>query len=63
MEMFNNSKITNLFKNKYGNFVLHKALQLLKPEDKADLKELVMKKLNNAFNKEKSKYNDLLELF
>ena len=61
--MFNNSKITNLFKNKYGNFVLHKALQLLKPEDKAELKDIVNKKLINSFNKEKSKFQDLLELF
>lgn len=61
--MFNNSKITNLFKNKYGNFVLHKALQLLKPEDKAELKDIVNKKLSNSFNKEKSKFQDLLVLF
>lgn len=61
--MFNHVKITNLFKNKYGNFVLHKALLLLKLEDKAELKDLVVKKYNNAFNKEKSKYCDLLELF
>ncbi len=61
--MFNSAKITNMFKNKYGNFVLHKALLLIKPEDKAELREIVIKKLNNAFNKEKSKFNDLLELF
>jgi hypothetical protein len=61
--MFNSPKISNIFKNKYGNFVLHKALLLLKPEDKAELRLNVLKKLNNAFSKEKSKFNDLLELF
>jgi len=50
-------------KNKYGNFVLHKALLLLKPEDKNELKEIVKKKLSSCFSKEKAKYNDLLELF
>jgi len=63
LEVFNNPKIANMSKNKYGNFVLHKALLLLKPEDKNELKEIVKKKLSSCFSKEKAKYNDLLELF
>lgn len=61
--MFNSPKLPNLFKNKYGNFVLHKALMLLKPEDKAEVKEIVKKKVSTCYSKEKFKFNDLLELF
>ncbi len=63
IEMFNSCKVTNLIKNKYGKFVLNKALFLLVEQDKFYIKEIVMQKQAKALNKEKAKFIEILELF
>jgi hypothetical protein len=51
-----------LLKNKYGNFVLQKAINLMNSDVKKDVKEFLTKKININGSKEKTKFNILLEL-
>jgi len=60
--MFSTNKICNLYKNTYGKFVLNKAFLLLLPEEKAEIKEHVQKKLL-VNNKNQTKFKELMELF
>jgi hypothetical protein len=60
-DFFNNAKIFSVLRNKYGNFVLQKAVALLNPDDKAEIKEALNKKYTNG--KEKTKFEEIMQIF
>ena len=60
-EIFNPFKISSLIKNKYGNFVLQKAIYVLTNEEKKEIKEELMKKVSFNSNKEKMRLISILE--
>ena len=61
-ELFNASKISSLLKNKYGNFVLQKAIQVMTKEEKKKLKIIFAKRVSFTSNKEKARLNSLIEI-
>lgn len=61
-ELFNTTKISSLLKNKYGNFVLQKTIQVMNIDEKKEIKELLNKKISLTSNKEKIRLNSLFEL-
>jgi hypothetical protein len=61
-ELFNTSKISSLLKNKYGNYVLQKAIQIMSFEEKIEIKEYLMKKVAFTSNKEKARLSNLIEI-
>jgi hypothetical protein len=60
-EVFNCNNFLLLFKNKYGSFVLQKAISLMSLGEKREIKEFLTKKININGFKEKTKFNLLLE--
>jgi hypothetical protein len=61
--MFHNSNnFVSLLKNKYGNFVLQKALSRMSPEGKNEIKDFVCKKISINGGKEKQKLSSLLDM-
>lgn len=61
-EIFNTSKLSSLLKNKYGNYVLQKSIQIMSQDEKAEIKEHLMKKVSFSSNKEKARLNDLIDM-
>jgi hypothetical protein len=62
-EMFlNHSNFHSLLKNKYGQFVLQKAILRLSPEDKFELKDYLIKRVIITSSKEKQKFSALLDI-
>ncbi len=61
-ELFNPCKISSLLKNKYGNFVLQKAIQSMTNEEKIEIGEVLAKKVKYTSNKEKARFNSLIEI-
>jgi hypothetical protein len=61
-ELFNASKISSLLKNKYGNFVIQKAIQVMSKEEKLEIKDYLVKKVSLTSNKEKARLNSLIEV-
>ncbi len=57
----NSTNFVVILKNKYGNFVIQKAIQRMNQKEKNELKEH-LKKLNVNGGKERTKYNAVLEL-
>jgi len=43
-DIFNFSKLTSLVKNKYGNFVLQKTIQIMTSKEKTEIRETLLKK-------------------
>ena len=60
-EVFNTSKISSLIKNTYGNYVLQKAISILTPIEKKEIKEELIKKVNVTSKKEKARLKTLIE--
>jgi hypothetical protein len=61
-ELFNASKISSLLKNKYGNFVLQKAIQVMSRDEKKEIKDYLAKRISLTSNKEKARLNSLIEI-
>ncbi len=61
-EIFNTSKLSSLLKNKYGNYVLQKAIQIMSIQEKIEIKQHLMKKSSFSSTKEKARLNDLIEM-
>jgi hypothetical protein len=61
-ELFSTAKIASLAKNKYGNFVLQKAISLLNEEKKKALKEEIVSKLKVSSSKERARLSKLMEI-
>lgn len=61
-ELFNVSKIASLLKNKFGTYVLQKAIDIMNPQEKTEIKEYLIKKINTTSKQEKTRLNALLDL-
>jgi len=61
-DLFNFSKISSLLKNKYGNFVLQKAILVMSDSEKKEIKEYLSKKISLISNKEKARMKGLIEI-
>ena len=61
-ELFNTAKISSLLKNKYGNYVLQKAIQIMSIEEKIEIKDYLIKRVSFTSNKEKARLNSLIEI-
>jgi len=63
-DLFTNNKITSLVKNKFGNFVIQKAISFLNNDEtlKNEIMETLNKKLNVSNGKDKAKISQLLEM-
>jgi hypothetical protein len=58
----NTSNFLIILKNKYGNFVIQKAIIRISPNDRLELKDYLNKNVNINGGKERSKFNAILEL-
>ena len=63
MELFKGTKIASLMKNKFGSFVVNKAIEIMSFEEKTEVKQSLMKKLAGASKQEKSRLLNLIEMF
>jgi hypothetical protein len=61
-ELFNPGKISSLLKNKYGNFVLQKAIQMMSNEEKKETRDYLAKRVTYTSNKEKARLNSLIDI-
>jgi len=61
-ELFNTSKLSSLLKNKYGNYVLQKAIHIMSYDEKSEIREYLMKKVSFSSNKEKARLNALIDM-
>jgi hypothetical protein len=61
-ELFNPGKISSLLKNKYGNFVLQKAIQVMSNEEKKEIRDYLAKRVSYTSNKEKARLSSLIEI-
>jgi len=61
-ELFSTGKISSLLKNKYGNYVLQKAIQVMSTEEKVEIKQDLSKKVTFSSNKEKSRLSALIDI-
>lgn len=60
-DIFNPVKLLGLLKNKYGTFVLHKAMNFLSQQEREDMKSFLISKINITSSKEKSRLNTFLD--
>jgi hypothetical protein len=60
-DIFNPGKLLGLLKNKYGSFVLQKAVNYLSPEAREEMKIHLQSRLNVTSTKEKSRINAFFE--
>jgi hypothetical protein len=58
----NTTNFVSILKNKYGNFVLQKAIQRMAQKEKVETKEFLLKKVNVNGGKEKTKFTTILEI-
>jgi len=61
-EVFHQSKILYLIKNKYGNYVLQKALQIMTHSEKREIKESLNNNMNSFSKKDKSRLKEFLDV-
>lgn len=61
-EMFSPNKIISLVKNKYGNFVLTKCINLMDRAKKEEVKCLLLTKANITAVKERQKFESIIKL-
>ncbi len=61
-ELFNAGKISSLLKNKYGNFVLQKAISVMTKDEKKEVKDYLAKRVSFTSNKEKARLTSLIEI-
>lgn len=61
-ELFNVGKISSLLKNKFGNFVLQKAIKLMNDAERKEIKENLTKGIESSSNKEKNRLTSLIEI-
>ena len=61
--LFIKGDVSSLIKNKYGNYVLSKAIKLMSTEDKKEIKQCLLKKKDICSNREKNRLSTLIEMF
>jgi hypothetical protein len=62
-EIMNPAKIPGLLKNKYGSFVLQKAVNYLNADEKKKMKTYLQNRINLTSTKEKTRINNFFESF
>jgi hypothetical protein len=60
-DILNPGKLLGLLKNKYGSFVLQKAVNYLAPEVREEIKVHLQSRLNITSSKEKARINAFFE--
>jgi hypothetical protein len=60
-DIFNCNNFLQFLKNKYGNFVMLKAVSLLSSEEKLEVKDFILKKVNVTGSKDKAQVCLILE--
>lgn len=60
---FNNHNFIAIMKNKYGNFVLIKAIKTMCKEFKLEVKNFLVKNISTTCGKERTKFNYILDQF
>ena len=58
----NTSNFLAILKNKYGNFVIQKAIMRINQKDRGELRDFLTKKVVVNGGKERTKFNAILEL-
>jgi len=61
-DLFNSTKIASLIKNKFGMYVLQKAIDTMSVEEKSEIKEHLTQKINLTSKQEKSRLVSLIDL-
>ena len=61
--LFIKGDVSSLIKNKYGNYVLTKAIKLMNNDDKREIKQCLLKKKDICSNREKNRLSTLIEMF
>jgi hypothetical protein len=61
-ELFNAEKVSSVLKNKYGNFVLQKAIQCMSADLRNEIKANLNEQLQSYSNKEQVRVMNLIEL-
>lgn len=61
-ELFNSTKIASLIKNKFGMYVLQKAIDTMQKEEKAEIKEHLCQKISITSKQEKTRLISLIDL-
>jgi len=63
-DLFNNNKASSLMKNKYGSYVVQKAIYYTRDFQLKEIKEILFKKLNkpDLTSKESERFTSILEL-
>ena len=60
--MFLTANFVSIIKNKYGNFVIQKVILKMNPKEKAEIKQLLGKRVSVNGGKERIKFNSIIEL-
>ena len=58
----NTSNFLTILKNKYGNFVIQKAIMRINQKDRGELRDFLTKKVVINGGKERTKFNAIMEL-
>ncbi len=58
---FKISNFLSIIKNKYGNFVIRKAIDRMNFKEKSNVKEFLLKNGIPNGNKDKTKFNEVVE--
>lgn len=61
-DLFNPTKLLGLLKNKYGSFVLQKAINFMTTKEREEMLNFLNSKINVTSIKEKNRINIFLEL-
>lgn len=61
-ELFTSNKLTSLFKNTYGCYVIKRAISIMNEEEKCRIKAEITKSMNLASLKEKGRLSQIMEL-
>jgi len=61
-ELFNATKIASLLKNKFGSFVIQKAIEIMSKEEKYEIRDYLNKKLSITSKQERSRLIGLIDL-
>jgi hypothetical protein len=61
-EIFNHSRIISLVKNKYGNYVLQKALQMMSFSEKSERRGYLIEYLNVFHKKDKARLKEFIDV-
>lgn len=62
VELFSPFKFPNLIKNKYGGFVIQKAVLFMSSNEKQETKKLINSKLDVTSSKERTRLESFLKL-